>query len=89
MKPSIGRIVHYQTDGRGDISYEVPAIITCTKDSYVEGGDLEAPLSENHVHLECFSPGENGTYSELNVPFSDGKDCPSMPSRTWHWPERD
>lgn len=38
MKPTIGRIVIYQTDGRGGLSYQLPAIINCTRESHPDYG---------------------------------------------------
>jgi hypothetical protein len=34
MKPTIGRIVWFRTDGRNGLTYDLPAIITCTKDTH-------------------------------------------------------
>jgi hypothetical protein len=34
MKPTIGRIVWYRTDGRNGLEYDLPAIITCTQDTH-------------------------------------------------------
>jgi len=83
-KPSIGRIVHYVSDGRSGFTYELPAIVTCTQDSYNpdERNQLVMPESDHTIHLSVFSPGET-PYSELNVPYDETKK-----PRTWHWPER-
>lgn len=67
MKPTIGRIVIYRTDRRNGLTYDLPAIITCTFDShpgdYPDGhsNPLPKPKDENHVHLTVFSPGGFGT----------------------------
>jgi hypothetical protein len=67
MKPTIGRIVIYRTDGRNGLIYDLPAIITVTKDThpgdYPDGrlNPLPVPESEDHVHLTVFTPGGFGT----------------------------
>lgn len=67
MKPTIGRIVIYRTDGRNGISYDLPAIVTCTRDThpgdYPDGNKnpLPVPESDTHVHLTVFTPGGYGT----------------------------
>lgn len=67
MKPTIGRIVIYRTDGRNGMSYDLPAIITCTQDTHPgdypdgEKNPLAVPSSDTHVHLTVFSPGGFGT----------------------------
>lgn len=75
MKPTIGRIVIYRTDGRNGLEYDLPAIITVTKDShpgdYPDGrkNPLPVPESDTHVHLTVFSPGGFG--SKVQVPTED------------------
>lgn len=65
--PMLGRIVTYRTDGRNGLEYDLPAIITCTKDShpgdYPDGhsNPLPVPSSDTHVHLTVFTPGGFGT----------------------------
>jgi hypothetical protein len=66
-----GRIVWYQTDGRNDLDYFLPAIITVTRDShpgdYPDGtpNSLPVPESSEHVHLTVFTPGGFGsTYTD-------------------------
>lgn len=67
MKPTIGRIVFYRTDGRNGLYYDLPAIITCTQEThpgdYPDGKNnpLPVPSSPTHVHLTVFSPGGFGT----------------------------
>jgi hypothetical protein len=67
MKPTIGRIVIYRTDGRNGLVYDLPAIVTCTKDThpgnYPDGSQnpLPVPESDDHVHLTVFTPGGFGT----------------------------
>lgn len=34
MKPTVGRIVHFQTDERGGKRYVLPAVITCVQESH-------------------------------------------------------
>ena len=65
--PTPGRIVWYQTDGRNDIDYFIPAIVTVTQSShpgdYPDGkpNSLKVPSSELHVHLVAFTPGGFGS----------------------------
>lgn len=65
--PTIGRIVIYRTDARNGLSYDLPAIITCTRSThpgnYPDGkkNPLPKPSSDMHVHLTVFSPGGFGT----------------------------
>lgn len=83
--PTIGRIVHYVTDGRTD-TYELPAVITCTRDSHpnTEASLEVVPMpDEGCVHLSVMTPGPTKIYTELNVPYSEDKI-----NRSWHWPER-
>jgi hypothetical protein len=66
-KPTIGRIVIYRTDGRNGLSYDLPAIINCTRDThpgdYPDGSQnpLPVPESDERVHLTVFTPGGFGT----------------------------
>lgn len=89
--PTVGRIVHYQTDGRGGKRYTLPAIVTCVRSSHP---DVEQPDDANPVpippddmtaHLHVLTPGPQGAYTELLVPFDDS-DEPAP--RTWRWPTR-
>lgn len=70
MKPTIGRIVIYRTDGRNGLVYDLPAIITCTADThpgdYLDGSSnpLPVPESDDHIHLTVFTPGGFGSYVE-------------------------
>lgn len=65
--PTPGRIVLYQTDGRNGLDYELPAIVTVTRDShpgdYPDGkpNSLLVPTSKLHVHLTVFTPGGFGS----------------------------
>ena len=66
QKPTIGRIVWYRTDGRNGLSYDLPAIITCTSEShpgnYPDGRENPLPVpDEGCVHLTVFTPGGFGT----------------------------
>lgn len=79
-RPTPGRVVHYQTDGRGGLRYILPAMIVVTEENHAEGSPLEAPAGWT-VHLRVFSPGVD--YAELSVPYDDS-DEPAP--RTWHWP---
>ena len=66
-KPTPGRIVWYQTDGRNGLDYILPAIVTMTVDShagdYPDGtpNSLATPSSAMHVHLTVFTPGGFGS----------------------------
>jgi len=62
----IGSIVIYRTDGRNGLSYDLPAIITCTSDShpgdYPDGSRNPLPVPDDGcVHLTVFTPGGFGT----------------------------
>jgi hypothetical protein len=64
--PTIGRIVWYRTDGRNGLVYDLPAIVTCTRDThpggYPDGSRNPLPVpDEGHVHLTVFTPGGFGT----------------------------
>lgn len=96
MKPTIGRVVHFQTDGRGGRQYELPAMVTCVRSSHpdlgVNPGKLPAnpvpiPVDDWTVHLTVYTPGGgpdgSGSYVELSVPWA-----PAGTPRSWHWPER-
>lgn len=60
-------LVTYRTDGRNGLVYDLPAIVTCTKEShpgdYPDGSKnpLPVPESDTHVHLTVFTPGGFGT----------------------------
>ena len=65
-QPTIGRIVWYRTDGRNGLTYDLPAIVTCTPDTHPGDypGDRKNPLpvpDEGCVHLTVFTPGGFGT----------------------------
>lgn len=65
--PTPGRIVWYQTDGRGGLDYYLAAIVSVTQDShpgdYPDGqpNSLQVPSSPHHVHLTVFTPGGYGS----------------------------
>lgn len=86
-RPVPGRMVRYQTDGRGGLNYFLPAIVTVTRRENlqregVDRGDIEDLDSDLHVHLTVFTPGAQGVYTEQNVPHDrDG----SPRSWRWHW----
>lgn len=66
QKPTIGRIVWYRTDGRNGLTYDLPAIITVTREShpgdYPDGSKNPLPVpDEGCVHLTVFTPGGFGT----------------------------
>lgn len=74
MKPTIGRIVIYRTDGRNGLVYDLPAIITCTEGThpgnYPDGqhNPLPVPLGDE-VHLTVFTPG--GVGAKVGSPARD------------------
>lgn len=96
--PTIGRIVHYQTDGRGGYLYTLPAMIVRTQGSTdpsaVHGGrvaELPGPMT---VDLLVFSCGGE-TYGENAVPYAEAVSLDASrpggeygPPRTWRWPPR-
>lgn len=84
MKPTIGRIVHYQTDGRGGLGYPLPAVVVRTIETTDPSGPLPALPDETTVDLYVLSVGGN-SYGEGAVPF-DGSDEPAP--RSWRWPPR-
>lgn len=71
VKPSPGRIVYYQTDGRNDLDYYLPAMVTVTRQShpgdYPDGtkNSLKVPSSDLHVHLTVFTPGGFGSVYQI------------------------
>ncbi len=98
--PTIGRIVHYQTDGRGGYRYSLPAMIVRTMASTdptaVADGKLDALADDMTVDLLVFSVGGE-SYGENGVPFAEateggvhesGASFESGPARTWRWPPR-
>jgi len=62
-----GELVWYQTDGRNNLDYVLPAIVTVTRQShpgdYPDGrkNSLKVPSSERHVHLTVLTPGGFGS----------------------------
>lgn len=79
-------MVLYRTDGRGGITYDLPAVVTCTRESHPRNDDNPIPLPETpyHVHLTVFTPGEAQSYQEFDVPQS--QNSPHNPEpRTWRW----
>lgn len=94
--PTIGRIVHYQTDGRGGYCYSLPAMIVRTRSSTdpraVADGKVAALPDDTTVDLMVFSVdgekyGENAVpYAEANARFAGRDEC--GPARTWRWPPR-
>ena len=66
LYPEIGQVVWYRTDGRNGLSYDLPAIITCTINThpgdYPDGARNPLPIpDENCAHLTVFTPGGFGT----------------------------
>ncbi len=98
MLPTLGRIVLYQTDGRGGYRYSLPAVVVRTRASTdpkaVKDGKVEELPDDMTVDLLVHScAGES--YGESGVPFSDiltvDSSRPQDPfarPRTWRWPPR-
>lgn len=86
-KPTPGRIVHYQTDGR-NFDYYLPAIVVVTLDNLVDEaaqlGLIPHLSSASHVHL--WVPGGKEPYYEYDVPFAPIRSEPQR--RSWHYPVR-
>jgi hypothetical protein len=65
VRPTIGRIVTFRSR-TGD--YDVPAIVTATKETLnpkgVEAGHVPALSSTRRVHLTVFTPGRPGLRSD-------------------------
>lgn len=82
MHPTIGRIVHYQTDERGGLRYCLPAMIVRTQDSSNPNGAVDPlPLAST---VDLFVISVNGvSYGEAAVPFDPGTE---PAARSWHWP---
>lgn len=96
MITTIGRIVLYQTDGRGGYRYSLPAIIVRTRASTdpkaVEDGKVAALPDDTTVDLLVFSCagesyGENAVPYEPAVAKDIGRD-EHGPARSWRWPPR-
>lgn len=97
MLPTIGRIVHYQTDGRGGYRYSLPAMVVRTRASTdpkaVEDGHVAALPDDTTVDLLVFScDGES--YGENAVPYHEANMADSSstemygPPRSWRWPPK-
>ena len=84
MKPTIGRIVLYR--GKLGLQCLRPAIITCTKGTLNPTGMIRVLDSDTHVHLHVFTPSEQGSFTELNIPQSSDPTDPEP--GTWIWPPR-
>ena len=81
QKPTIGRIVWYRTDGRNGLTYDLPAIITCTAAThpgdYPDGRSNALPVPDDGcVHLTVFTPGGFGT----KVQHPEAPDVPAEPT---------
>lgn len=86
VRPTPGRIVWYQTDGRGGLDYFLPAMVVATRDDnqVVEGFEragIPVLTEAFNVHLRVYSPGED--YVEHDVPWD-----PAGSYRSWRWPTR-
>lgn len=85
-QPTIGRIVTYRTDGRNGLTYDLPAIVTCTPDThpgdYPDGSRNPLPVpDEGCVHLTVFTPGGFGTA------VVDGDNAPIPMPEPRHYPD--
>lgn len=81
QQPTIGRIVTYRTDGRNGLAYDLPAIVTCTRDThpgdYPDGRRNPLPVpDEGSVHLTVFTPGGFGTTLEASGSNPSGRGDP-------------
>ena len=95
--PTIGRIVHYQTDGRGGYRYTLPAMVVRTLASSdrraIADGKVAALPDVYTVDLLVFSCGGE-SYGENGVPYADAEGASLEPGseygppRTWRWPPR-
>lgn len=89
-RPPLGRIVHY----RGKIGYQVmrAAVVTCDVDSLdhrgVDAGDIPGLTDDHHVHLLVLTPGEQGSFTEYDVPEGIPGEDGKIPPGTWCWPPR-
>lgn len=102
MQPTVGRIVHYQTDGRGGKRYILPAVITCTASTHPDadeedqsGGWTERVVDGNPVPVPCTFDGV--VHLHVMSPGPAGAytelsvpfdDSAEPAPRTWHWPPR-
>ncbi|WP_280420645.1 hypothetical protein [Nocardia carnea] len=80
MKPSVGRIVHFQTYGTPGGEHQpetLAAIVTKVKNCDPELGKPDCP----HATLHVFYP--NGTSDKADVPYSEDP----KPGH-WSWPPR-
>lgn len=95
--PTVGRIVHYQTDGRNGYRYFLPAIVVRTRGSSdpksIADGNVDALPDPMTVDLLVFSVGGE-VYGENAVPYAPamgattGPDSEFGPPRTWRWPPK-
>ena len=81
-KPTIGRIVLYRTDGRNGLVYDLPAIVSCTREThpgdYPDGSSnpLPVPSSDFHAHLTVFTPGGFGSQVDPSKhPHEEGSEA--------------
>ena len=84
-----GRIVMY----RGKFGFNAlrPALVVCTVDTLdprgVATGEVTALDSQEHVHLQVFTPSERIAFYEPNIPYWSGH-IEEMPPGYWTWPMR-
>lgn len=88
--PTIGRIVLYQTDGRGGYRYSLPAMIVRTRSSTDPKAVADRKVAElpdlMTVDLLVFSCGGE-SYGENGVPYCDIVSNDGVSERrTWRWP---
>lgn len=93
MKPTLGRIVHYR--GKQGLNAMRAAVVTADVRSLdprgVEAGLIPALTDDEHVHLWVFTPGEQGGFTEYNVPHGKSPApgiVDEIPPGTWCWPPR-
>lgn len=99
MLPTIGRIVLYQTDGRGGYRYSLPAMVVRTRASTdmkaCDDGHVKMLPDTLTVDLLVFScDGES--CGENAVPYGEANEGGTTadgpfeygPPRSWRWPPR-
>lgn len=84
MKPTVGRIVHYQSFGtpKGEyLSKPIAAIVTQVHEETL-AGDTSNGLTDGDVGLAILNP--TGLFFNPKVPFS-----PAPRPGHWNWPPRE
>lgn len=86
---TIGRVVTYR--GKMGLNTLRPAMVVCTLETLdprgVESGEIQNLDDHNHVHLQVFTPSQQGMFFEQNVPYWPGL-TEEMPPGHWTWPTK-